>query len=184
MQKNALLALACAAALAGCDYDVPLAEKPEQAIDTALVGAWARTMPEGKTEERLLILPLGKNEYLVSYPASSPRAMFARACLCKAAGLPLVQFTWFGTAEGTTFDDAGVYQFASCTVTGDTLKGRLLNADVVDRNAASPAALATAIEANKENAHLFREEMVFKKVEPPPQADAPRKRPPIPDAWR
>ncbi len=119
MRTNVLLAAVCAAVLAGCDYAVPLAEKPEQPIDTALVGAWARKVPHGKTEERLLVLPLGKNEYLVSYPAGSPHALFARACLCRAAGMPLIQFTWFGTAEGKTVDDSCIYQFASFTVTGD-----------------------------------------------------------------
>jgi hypothetical protein len=33
--------------LAGCDYTVPLAEKPETQIDTALVGQWQITL-DGK----------------------------------------------------------------------------------------------------------------------------------------
>jgi hypothetical protein len=183
MRLSALFAALGAAALAGCDYTVPLADKPEQAIDAALVGAWERTTADGETE-RLLVLPLSKTEYLVSFPAGSKNAMFARACLCKAADLSLVQLTWFGTARGAVPEDSRVYQFASCTVTGDTLKGRLLNADVVDRDAASSAALSTAIEANKENALLFREEMVFKKEKPPADPNAPFKRPPVPAAWR
>ncbi len=183
MRMNALFAAAYAAALAGCDYTVPLTERPEQAADAALVGAWERTTHANETE-CLLVLPLGKNEYLVSFPAGSKDAMFARACLCKAADLTLVQLTWFGTARGVLPDNNRVYQFAAYTVTGDTLKGRLLNADVVDREAASSAALATAIEANKENVKLFREEWVFTKVKPPVDANAPPKRPPLPAAWR
>ena len=183
MRLNTLFAMVFAAAAAGCDYTVPLAEKPERAIDAALVGAWERTTGQGEIE-RLLVLPLGKTEYLVSFPAGSKDAMFARACLCNAAGLTLVQLTWFGTARGALPEDGRVYQFASCTVAGDTLKGRLLNGDVVDRDANSSAALATAIEANKENANLFREEMIFTKVKPAADPNAPFKRPPMPAAWR
>ncbi len=182
MRLNALFAAACAAALAGCDYTVPLTEKPEQPIDAALVGAWERSN-QGEVE-RLLVLPLGKAEYLVSFPAGSPHAMFARACLCKADDQTLIQLTWFGTAQGTTPDDKRVYQYAAFSVTGDTLKGRLLNADVVDREAASSAALTASIDANRENAKLFREEMVFTKAKPPVDPQAPLKRPPIPAAWR
>ena len=183
MRMNALLAAACAAALAGCDYTVPLTEKPELAIDKALLGAWERTSDQGEVQ-RLLVLPLGKTEYLVSFPAGSKDAMFARACLCKAAGLTFVQLTWFGTARGAVADDRRVYQFVSYSVAGDTLTGRLLNPDVVDRNAASSATLAAVIEANKENAKLFREELVFTKVKPPADPNAPLTRPPMPAAWR
>ena len=183
MRLNALLGAACAAALAGCDYTVPLAEKPEQAIDAALVGAWERKSDHGEVE-RLLVLPLSKTEYLVSYPAGSKDAMFARACLCKAAGLTLVQLTWFGTARGDLADDDRVYQFASYTVTGDSLKGRLLNPDAVSREAASTDALAKAFAAKKEQPDLFRDVWDFTKVKPPADPNAPPKRPPLPAAWK
>ncbi len=183
MRLNALFAVACAAALAGCDYTVPLTDKPEQAIDNALLGTWELKNDQGEPA-RLLVLPLSKTEYLVSYPAGSKDALFARACLCKAAGLTFVQLTWFGTARGVVVEDRRVYQFASYCVTGDTLSGRVLNPDVVDRDASSSATLAALIEANKENAKLFREEMVFTKVKPPADPNAPLKRPPMPAAWR
>ena len=183
MKSTVLLALTCAAVLAGCDYKVPLTEKPELPIDTHLVGAWERTTLEGAIQ-RLLVLPLGKNEYLVSFPAGSRDAMFARASLCKTAGLTLLQLDWFGTAQGDTPEDGRVYQYASYSVKDDTLKGRLLNADVVDREASSTAALSAAIEANAENANLFREVWEFKKAKPPTNPNAPLKRPPMPAAWR
>ena len=183
MRLYALFAVACAAALAGCDYTVPLTDKPERTIDNALVGAWEQKSNQGEPE-RLLVLPLSKTEYLVSFPAGSKDAMFARACLCKAAGLTFVQLTWFGTARGAVADDRRVYQFVSYSVAGDTLTGRLLNPDVVNRDASSSATLAAVIEANKENAKLFREELVFTKVKPPSDPNAPLTRPPMPAAWR
>ena len=183
MKLNALVAAVCAAALAGCDYTVPLAEKPELAIDAALVGLWERTPEQGEAE-RLLVLPLGKTEYLISFPAGSKDALFARACLCKAADLTLVQLTWFGTARGDVAEDGRVYQYASYTVTGETLKGRLLNADTVSRDVTSADALVKAIVANKGSPDLFRDVWDFKKVTPPADPNAPPKRPPMPAAWR
>ena len=183
MKTNSLLALVCAAVLAGCDYKVPLAEKPELPIDMHLLGAWERTTPEGAIQ-RLLVLPLGKNEYLVSFPAGSRDAMFARASLCKTAGLTLLQLDWFGTAQGDTPEDGRVYQYASYSVKDDTLKGRLLNADVVDRDVSSAAGLSAAIEANRDNPKLFRDAWEFTRAEDPAKPGAPPKRPPIPAAWR
>jgi hypothetical protein len=185
MRLSTLLAAACAAALVGCDYTVPLTEKPEQATDAALLGAWERKTEQGEVE-RLLILPLSKTEYLVSFPAGSKDALFARACLCQAGGMKLVQLTWFGTArgDGDLSDDGRVYQFASYTAAGDTLSGRLLNADTVSRQVTSTEALVKALVANKENPALFREAMAFTKVKPPADPQAQFKRPPMPAAWK
>lgn len=184
MKTNAFLAVACAAALAGCDYTVPLTATPDRPIDPALVGLWERQDEAQGGAEKLLVLPLGKNEYLVSYPANSKNALFARATLCKAADLTLLQLTWFGTALGTVADDARIYQYATFTVAGDTLKGRLLNGDVVDRDAASAAALIAAIEANADSPKRFRDEWTFTKIKPPPDPHAALKRPPMPAGWQ
>jgi hypothetical protein len=168
--------------LAGCDYTVPLAKTPDSPIDQALVGAWSRTVE--KETQRLLVLPLGTNEYLVSFPAGEKNALFARACLCKAGERTLVQLTWFGTALGTLPEDGRVYQFAAYTVKGDTLQAGLLNADIVKRDAPSAEALVKAINANIESPDVFRETMTFKKDKPPDDPNKPFKRPPIPPAWR
>ena len=183
MKTNALLAVACAATLAGCDYTVSLTDTPELPIDKALVGSWERTTNQGE-RQHLLVLPLSKTEYLVSFPAGAKDAMFARACLCKAAGLTFIQMTWLGTAHGATPEDGRVYQYATFEVKDDTLKGRLLNPEVVDRAAASTASLLTAIEANKDSSKLFRDVWEFTKVTPPANPERPPKRPPIPAAWR
>src|SRR5580658_2328884 len=98
--------------LAGCDYTVPLVKTPGTEIDKSVLGLWQRPIAEGKIEQ-LLVLPLDKNEYLVSYPLDAKEGMFARACLCRTDDKTLVQLKWFGTAEGKLPDDERVFQFLS-----------------------------------------------------------------------
>jgi hypothetical protein len=154
---------------AGCDYMVPLVKTPSLAIDSGVVGLWQRPKDKGETE-RLLVLPIGKQEYLVSYPSESKDAMFARACLCRVAATTLVQLEWFGTARGGIPDDPDnpedrrVYQFAAYSVTGATLTVRMLNTDVVKKAVDSTDKLAKAIAANLAKPDLFLDEMVFTKV--------------------
>jgi hypothetical protein len=161
--KKWLIMLACGL-LAGCDYTVPLVTTPEIEIDKSVLGLWQTSTENGKTEQ-LLVLPLDKNEYLVSYPANTNDGMFARACLCRTGDKTLVQLNWFGTAEGKLPDDNRVYQFLTYTNTGDRLTIRLLNTDVVSKDVASTKELAKVIAANKDDAKLFKEATVFRKVQ-------------------
>lgn len=169
--------------LAGCDYTVQLVKTPEIPVDRALIGAWSREAEDGRTE-RLLVLPLGPAEYLVSFPAEAANAMYARACHGQAGAWKLVQLTWFGTARGEVPEDSRVYQYAVYTVKGDTLTIGLLNADVVTRDVTTAEALVQALDANREKRELFREPMVFKKVQQPADPNARLKRAPMPAGWQ
>lgn len=159
---NKLLLVFVCGMLAGCDYTVPLVKNPALPIDPTVVGLWQRT--DAGQSETLLVLPLGKNEYMISYPAQSKDAMFARGCRCQAGRLDLVQLEWFGTAQGTIAENNKVFQFAAYTVTGSSLSVKLLNPDVVKRDAASSEALVQSIADNAGKTNLFRDEMVFKKI--------------------
>lgn len=174
---------ALAACLSGCDYTVQIAKTPELPTDSALVGSWLRT-DDREQDQRLLVLPLGSNEYVVSYPANDRDSMYARACLCKADDLTLIQLTWFGTARGVTPEDARIYQYVVYTLKGDTLSVGLLNADVVKRDATTTSALLEAIREKRQSTDLFREAMTFKKEPPPADPNAKVKRPPVPASWQ
>lgn len=160
--KKLLIMLACAL-LVGCEYTVPLVKTPEIEIDSSVLGLWQRSKEDGQTEQ-LLVLPLDKQEYLVSYPSGSTGAMFARACLCRVAGKTLVQLRWFGTAKADVPDDNRVFQFATYSVTGDKITIRMLNSEVVKKEASSSGELTKDIAANADNPNLFAEAMVFTKV--------------------
>ena len=160
--KKLLIVLACGL-LSGCDYTVPLVTKPETEIDRSVLGLWQAVKQDGEPEQ-LLVLPLDKHEYLVSYPSGAKDAMFARACLCRTAGKELVQLKWFGSAQAELPEDNRVFQFANYSLKGDTLTVRLLNSEVVKKDVASTKELAKTIADNKDNPSLFKEAMVFTKV--------------------
>ena len=147
----------------GCDYTVPLVTKPEIKIDKAALGVWERVKEDGE-KERLLVLPLGRTEYLVSFPSATADAMFARACLGKVGEERIVQLCWLGTVRGQLPTDRRVYQYASFMVLGETLTVRMLNAEVVPKNVASTKELLRAIAEGMDQPDLFREPMRFQKV--------------------
>ena len=160
--KKLIMLMVCGV-LVGCEYTVPLVKTPQMNIDPALVGLWQRTKTDGQAES-LVVLPLGQQEYLVSFPAGSKDSMFARACLCRAAGKTLVQLEWIGNGQGKTVEDARAFQFAAYTATGDALTVRMLNADVVSKDVKTSQELAGAIAANKDKPNLFKEETVYSKA--------------------
>jgi hypothetical protein len=146
--------------LAACDYTTPLVTAPAVEIDPAAVGAWQRTNAYGHTEA-LLVLPLNRHEYLISFPAGAKHAMFARATVWRGKDMALVQADWFGTAEGKVPDDRRTFQYADYSVEGDKLTVRLLNPEVISKDIHSAEALAQAIADNRQHPQLFREAMVF-----------------------
>lgn len=184
MNTKPIMAVVCSAWLAGCDYTVSLVKTPDLPMDQALVGAWDRTDGDEKDRtQHLLVLPLGPNECLASFPAGEKDALFARVCLCRANDRTLAQLTWFGTAQGVAAVDARVFQYAAFSVKDNVLQVSLLNADVVARDTTSAEALVKAIAANKDNPELFRAAMTFKRVKPPEDPNAPVARPPMPLGW-
>jgi len=164
--KKIMLALLGLGLAAGCDFNVPLTTAPELARDPALLGVW-QTVGKDEAPQRLLALPLGEKEYLISYPAGTKDAMFGRGALVRAGGKSLLQIEWIGTAQGALPTDRRVFQAADYTVRDGRLVARLLNADTVGRDAATTAELLAAIAAQEQNPQLFREEMAFEKVTAP-----------------
>lgn len=150
--------------LAGCEYTVPLVDNADIEIDRSVVGLWQRPTKNGQLES-LLVLPLNNYEYMVSYPAGSKDAMFARGCLWCGADMRLVQLDWFGNAQGETADNSRTFQFAAYAVNGDQVSIQILNADVVKTDIESAEALVKSITVNRENPNLFKEAMVFTKVQ-------------------
>ncbi len=149
--------------IAGCEYAVPLPNAPNIDIDRSVLGLWQTTKNDGRTED-LLVLPLGEQKYMISFPSGTKNSMFALACLWRDKGMTLVQLNWFGTAQAEIPKDDRTYQFASYLVEGDEMRIRMLNKEVVNENIGSSKELAKAILDNRTNTRLFRDEMLFKKI--------------------
>ncbi len=167
MKKTMLLMLALVFII-GCDYEVALVEAPGIPIDKSLIGRWQKANTDNHVKT-LLVLPLDEYEYLVSFPADSENAMFARACLWRNSGLTLVQLNWFGTAQANLPDDDRTFQYAAFKLEDGRLEVKLLNPDVVAGAASSSAELIEALTDNLDNERIFRRKMVFRRQ---PRSDA------------
>lgn len=148
--------------LIGCEYSVPLIQSPDKNIDRAVLGLWERTVDI--RSEKLLVLPLDENEYLVSY-SDRDGGMFARAGLAEVGGKTFVQIKWLGTNEGGLPDTDQVYQYATYEVNKTSLSVQMMSRDVISPEVKSTDELSKAIQENLENSDLLKEAMVFKKVE-------------------
>ena len=158
-----LVALLLALTLSACDYTTSLTPEPKVDLDPAWLGVW-ETSPEVGAPDRLLLLPLGPREYLLSYPAGNPDAMFARVCRTGPGENDLMQITWVGTAKGKVPEDGRVHQYAAATLKDGALTVRLINGEAVGREANNAGELSTAFAAAKDKPELYREAMVFRKV--------------------
>jgi len=87
--------------LCGCIYDVPLVENAEVAVDSALKGIWQKISKEGKledTDERLLIFPFSKTEYLTVVEPGGD-SLYFRAYPVRLEGMLLIQLEWLNAGE-------------------------------------------------------------------------------------
>lgn len=146
--------------LAGCDFEVPLAQSPPLDIAEKLLGVWERDSEQYR-EQRLLVLPMGRREYLVSFPHGSPDAMFARAFLFRQEAEILVQLEWLGTARGILPENKRVYQVGRCDIEDGRLAVRLLNTGVVDKDATTTAHLEMSLIENRSHPELWGNPLYF-----------------------
>ena len=157
-----LLMLVGLLALAACQYDTPLTKGPGLPVDSKLAGSWDAMSGE-QNPERLVILPLDANEYLVEYPAGADAMYFRAITLTNAVG-NLAQLKLLGSRKGAAKSDTPPYQIMSWKLAGDTLTLAVLNEKAVGGKHATPEAFAKAIAEHSDDAALFNEPASFKRV--------------------
>lgn len=160
--KKILLMCAMLAA-AGCQYDVPLAAAPSLPIDHALIGVWESTE---ENAERMVVLPLSGQEYIVQYPVSEKNGLLFKAFRIQAAGRDLVQVQWLGGVNGSLETNTPAYQVLDYKLDGDTLTLRVLRSSVFTNKFQATEAFAAAVEAARDRADLFEDPGVFRRVLP------------------
>jgi hypothetical protein len=149
----------------GCKYEAPLVKEHQQAIDPALLGLWEEENEDGKNQSRMLILRYSDTEYLVHYPVDK-NPIYYRAYPIRLGGMDAVQLEMIGihlrpikAQEKERFHVARAKKLA-----GDKIEITLLNTDLVEESAKNIAALKKAFLANQDQAELFTNPGVFKKV--------------------
>lgn len=158
-----LLLISLCLLLAGCEYTVPLVQNPGMQMDSDLIGLWERT-ESASSRHQALVLPFDDTHYVFSYRTDPKEGAMAKASLVECADMTLVQIEWMGSVKGKLPENDRIYQYASYTLEGDTLRVALLNSAVVPKDVMSSAELRDTIEARQDHPDLFRPPMVFRRI--------------------
>ncbi|MDZ7827608.1 MAG: hypothetical protein U5R48_18195 [Gammaproteobacteria bacterium] len=124
-----------------------------------MLGLW--TARDGDSTRRLLILPLGPNEYLLSFPAGSDHALFARATPVKVDGRVLVQLRWLGSVAGKLPEDDRVYQYGRYRLTPEGLETGLVDPEVVPKDITTSAELRASLRAHLDDPARLHQTRTF-----------------------
>jgi hypothetical protein len=134
--------------LTGCDYDVPLTEKPNRAIDEKLLGNWLS--PDGW----MSIRAFDAQHYVVSYNGSVYRGWHSTV-----AGQALVTLHSLDAKSPK-------YTYVAYALTRDDrrLDVRIARDEVLSKEIKDPAAMRTALEQVAPNPALFTEPVPFTRL--------------------
>jgi hypothetical protein len=183
--KRAALALLSSIAvicLAGCIYEAPLVAKHTIPIDPALVGLW-EAMPKEPAEPekddgrrskilddplagaRLLIIKFSDTEYVIA--PGDQDGIYYRAYAIELGGKRCMQLEVIGTNEGPPdWEGKNPEPFLVCSyeMKDGNLLVRFLNEEIVGDDLKTTEALQEAFLKNKDNAELFGEPSVYRRV--------------------
>jgi hypothetical protein len=146
--------------LGSCIYEVPFVETASVKIDKELTGAWDEKVEEGKTPQRIVVLPFSETEYLSHYPADEG-GIYYRGYLIELGGERYVQLKALGTHKGLSKDLHAPYTLASFSREGDSLPLRMMDQKVIDPNIKDSALLREAFLKHKDHKNLFDDVGVF-----------------------
>jgi len=153
-------------ALCGCVYKVPLVEEALLPIDPAAVGVWTTVRDEADAAakpEKLVVLPFSGNEYMIIYPAGKDE-MYFRAYPVEVSGMKLIQLRWIGQRQSPLGGKEKPYQLCSYDITDGLLTIRVLNAELLNREAETPEALQRSLVENRSAPGLLQDPGRFRKV--------------------
>jgi hypothetical protein len=154
MKSNHVLALLLAVGallLTGCNYDVPLTEKPTRQIDERLLGVWVADNKEDKKEEFMVVRKFDDSTYVVALDHDIYRVFHS-----DFADNP------FLSAQDLNFGD-GKYTYYVWQLSADGVKLSLkgVSTKVVPGETKGRAALQKLIKANLANPKLYGDTLVF-----------------------
>ncbi len=152
----------------GCEYEVPLTKEPSVAVDSSVLGLWELIPDAGEEKEkkeRMMVLKYSGTEYMIHYPIGED-AMYFRAYPVKIGGVQCVQLQAIGTHKGSPDkEEKNLYHVASYQLNGANLEIKLLNAELVDDELKTSAALTRSFKKHKGHKNLFINPGTFRRVE-------------------
>ena len=152
----------------GCEYEAPLTKEHSVAVDSSVLGLWELIPDAGEEKEKkewMMVLKYSGTEYMIHYPIGDD-AMYFRAYPIKIGGVQCVQLQAIGTHEGPPDKgEKNLYHVASYRLNGAKLEIKLLNAELVDDELKTSAALTRSFQKHKGNKNLFINPGTFRRVE-------------------
>jgi hypothetical protein len=151
--------------VAACEYQEPLADKQDIAVNPALLGLWVPSPDNNEPpppDEWILALKYSDTEYVIHYRTGSG-SMYFKAYPVKIGDIPCMQLQLIGDANGPMKKTDPPYQVASIILNGDEVIISMMNTSVVDPGLRG-VALRESLQKNIKNTKLFREPVKFRRV--------------------
>jgi hypothetical protein len=151
--------------LSACEYQEPLAENQNIAIDPALLGLWQPAPDKDEpapTDEWILALKYSETEYLIHYKTGGG-SMYFRAYPINVGGISCMQLQLLGNDSGPLKESGQAYHVAFLVLRDDEVTIRMLNTSVVNPKLKG-AELKDTFLKNSTTKELFREPAKFKRA--------------------
>jgi hypothetical protein len=168
--KSLMPVLIAAFFVSACVFEAPFAPEAKLPVDGRLLGRWEEVKSEEVKSnkklaaERMLVLQHSDHEYLVEYPVGE-KAMFFRAYAVELADERHLQIQLIGTAAGAVKPQDRKYHLVKMALTKDALEIRTIKPEVLGKDLRDTEALKAAFDAHKDDAGLFGDPVMFRRLQ-------------------
>lgn len=158
-----ILVLFATLCLAGCIYDVPLAEKQDLPLDVDVIGNWQSTGPDAG--HKLTITSYSETEYAFHFPKGflEENRTFLRGYPIKVGGVSLIQLVRTDSNYVPT-GGSGAYSLITLEVVGAGLAIKVLELGDSARESKSSAGLRAIFLSKKDDKSIYQDGGKFSRV--------------------
>lgn len=150
--------------LAGCDYKVPLSQKPAAKTNPALAGRWIEQKDASSTNRTEVDIKVSGADYSVAYIGDGCTNFLFSGFEVESAGFKLIQLKLLTDLDKDQPEK--VYVFIKYELTPDGLSFCQLNKNVVSSECQTMEELRGDLKVHRKNPALFTEPRKFTKSVP------------------
>ena len=164
MKKVLTMLVLCATlCLAGCTYDVPLAEKQDLPVDIRAIGVWQDTGEDA--EKRFTIARYSETEYAFDFPKDflEEKRTFLRGYPIKVGGVALVQLVMTDKNYRAQVKK-GAYCLITFEFSDDDLIIRMVDLKEEGQQSKSSAELRAVFLSKKDDKSIYGEGVRYRRV--------------------